>query len=1367
MTDRSDPSFPEQLPERHRADDSGPSGEPADASALDAARELDRRLGRLVDRLANDCMLTDAQRLRRRWQAMRGLRAEAKRGDVQPLTDALLRFDDDLHRARQRRTARVQSIPAIRYPADLPVAARRDEIRAAIRSNQVVVLCGDTGSGKSTQLPKICLEAGRGVAGAIAHTQPRRIAARSVAARVAEELEVTLGGIVGVKTRFDDRTGPNTLLSVMTDGILLAETRNDRELLAYDTIIVDEAHERGLNIDFLLGYLQRLLQRRRDLHLVITSATIDPARFSQHFHDAPMIMVEGRTYPIETRYRPLVTDSETENDVDEEEPVLLDAILNAVDEIDENPRDASVRGGRSDARRDILVFFSGEREIREAAEALRGRQTDSEILPLYARLSAEEQDRVFRPSAKRRIVLATNVAETSITVPGIDAVIDPGLARISRYSPRGRVQRLPIEPVSQASANQRRGRCGRTAPGLCIRLYSEEDFAGRAAFTPPEVLRTNLASVILQMAALGLGRPEHFPFLDPPPQRMILAGYETLVELGAVTTRHELTALGRRMALLPVDPRIARVILASIDERCVEEVLVIAAALSVQDPRDRPADKAQAADFAQLLFRDERSDFLGFIKLWKAWKAKSAELGSSALRRWCREHFLSWLRMREWNDVHRQLRDLVVDRIAPRARGDAKFDPVLADEPDTNAVHRALLAGFVGSVGVKGETNEYRAASGGEFFLHPSSVLSKKLPPWVMAAEIVETSRRFGRLCAKIQPDWIERVAPHLVQKTHSEPHWLRDSGQVAAWERVALGSVTVVPKRRVPFGPVDAVAARDIFIQSALVEGEMRTQGTFLQHNANVRAAIELLQAKGRHGDLLVESEARFAFYDARIPATIHSQPSFEKWRREAEIKDPQVLAMRMEDLIRLGAEAPDASRFPDVLVVEGMGLALSYCHAPGEAEDGVTVRVPVTAANRVDPERLEWLVPGLLEEKIQALLRALPKRLRVRFQPATEFAAGAAETLPFGKGSLTGELACHLSELTGVKIDPVDFELEALPAHFRMRVMVTEGDRVLAENRDAKEVLARYRDRAAQDFQTAIASGALGGRHSALLQRGMTDWTCVALPDEVRFVYGGVPLVGYPCLVDEGATVGLRVLERHDEAVDSHRRGVRRLIALRSKSAFEHHVEFLPSLERLALEFAPLGTASLLKRSLVDLAIELGFLQQAPAIPREPVAFDALVRAGEDRIFDATSQAGQIAEPLLRAFHESARALDGHHPPTWSDAIASMRSELKRMVPPNVLTATPVARLRHLPRYVSALRVRLRRLAGNVERDARLQAELDEWTSRLADVPPNAPPDLVERFRLLLEEFRVQLFASELRTAVPVSPERLAEAWEKLRER
>lgn len=1311
----------------------------------------------LLRRAQERLTAADALRLRRALQGLRSARPDA-------LAAARERFEARLAAATARHAARAASVPAPSYPAELPIAARRAAIVEAIRGNRVVVVCGDTGSGKSTQLPKLCLEAGRGVRGAIAHTQPRRIAARSVASRIAEELGVPIGSLVGVKTRFDDRTGPNTLVSVMTDGLLLAETRRDRDLLAYDTVIVDEAHERSLTIDFLLGCLRRLLERRRDLSLVITSATIDPERFSRHFGGAPIVLVEGRAYPIETRYRPLGADL-PEGERDEDDPDVLAAILAAIDEIDESPRDAASR-----RLRDVLVFLSGEREIREAAEALKGRRDAGEILPLYARLSAEEQDRVFRSSPKRRIVLATNVAETSITVPGIDAVVDPGLARISRYSPRGRVQRLPVEPIAQASADQRRGRCGRTGPGLCIRLYSEADYAARPRFTPPEILRTNLASVILQMASLGLGEPEEFPFLDPPPARLVAAGYDALVELGAMTRRRELTPLGRRMAELPVDPRLARMLLASIEERCAEEVLVIVAVLSVQDPRERPGsgrgdERADAAALAQLRFRDERSDFLGFLALWKAWREKSAELGSSALRRWCREHALSWLRMREWTDVHRQLRDVLRERILPKLGGERPPETAVADP---NAIHRALLAGLVANIGKLGDDGEYRGPNGGQFRLHPSSVLAKRSPPWVMAAEIVETSRRFARICARIQSDWVERVAPHLCQRATSEPHWLRDAQQVAAWERVSLGSLTVVPRRRVPFGPIDPAAARDIFIQSALVDGELRTKGTFLERNARLREELARKGAKGRHAVPLVEADRLHAFYDERIPADIHSGPSFESWRRRIERSEPDRLLMRPADLLRSDAPTVDEAAFPDELACGPATLALSYRHAPSEAEDGVTVRVPLAALGALDLDRLEWLVPGLLVEKLIALLRGLPKRLRVRFQPAADFAAGAAEEMPFGVGSLRAAFARHLRALTGVAIEASDFDSAALPPYLVARLeIVGDDERVIAAGRDAERLVARHRGAASIDLRRAVAEDP---RARAWMREGLRDFEVEEIPETLAIELARRVVVVHPALEEVGlgreASASIVVLESAAAASAAHRRGVRRLLAIRLRSALEHHLEYLPSFEATALAYAPLGDRETLLDRLVLLAVEFAALEPLERAggrpPRSAAEFARIAREAEAACFAAARDAGELASRILLGRQETATLLDAPSPAAWGTAIAAMRSDLARLVDRDVLATRPLVLLRETPRHLAAIRSRLRRLPNGVERDARSAEEIAAWRSRLARLPATTPQAMRTRLELLVEEYQVQRFAGELRTAVPVSAERLEAAFQ-----
>jgi len=825
----------------------------------------------------------------------------------------MARLEADITSSQARCRARQRALPRPEFPGDLPIVEHRRNIADAIARHQVIVVCGETGSGKSTQLPKMCLEAGRGAAGLIGHTQPRRIAARSIAARIARELGTPLGDVVGYKVRFSDRTRPDAFIKVMTDGILLAETQGDRSLSRYDTIIIDEAHERSLNVDFLLGYLRQLLPRRPELKLIITSATIDPQRFSEHFDGAPIIEVSGRAHPVDVRYRPLQS-----GDPDELDRDMRQGILAGVDEI------ASVGRG------DVLVFLSGERDIRETAEALRKHHPpNTEILPLYARLSAAEQNRVFEPHPGRRIILATNVAETSLTVPGIRGVVDPGLARMSRYSARSKVQRLPIEPISQASARQRAGRCGRLGPGVCIRLYSEDDYAGREAFTQPEILRTNLASVILQMKALNLGDVAAFPFIDPPRRGMIRDGYETLRELGAFDEKDRLTDIGRRLARLPIDPRIGRMILAADAEGCLAEVLIIGAALSVQDPRERPMDQSDAADEAHGRFVDERSDFLTFLRLWQAYHEQKRHLSWSKLRRWCHEHFLSFLRMREWHDVHQQLRILVTQGgMCPN------------DEPaDEERIHRAILSGLLSSIARRGERHEYDAARGSGYYIFPGSVLFRKTPPWVMAAEIVQTTRRYARCVASVRPQWIERVGGHLVKCEYSEPHWHRASAQVMAFERVTLFGLEIVARRRVPYGPIEPDAAREMFIHHALVEGEYKSDAPFLEHNRRLIEEIRDIEARRRKRDVLVDAQARHAFYDKRLGPQIFSGRSLEHWRVGAEADNPDLLFMTRHDLMLPGAEAADREQFPDELVLGTLRLPLEYRLEPGGEDDGVTV--------------------------------------------------------------------------------------------------------------------------------------------------------------------------------------------------------------------------------------------------------------------------------------------------------------------------------------------------------------------------------------------------------------------------------------------
>src|SRR5262245_61627021 len=1048
----------------------------------------------------------DQHRLRRERDR---LRAQRLRGnDVEAAEKTLA---DRIAASAAARAARAASVPAIRYPDDLPIAQHRDEIRRAIEQHPVVIVCGETGSGKTTQLPKICLEAGRGVAGVIGHTQPRRIAARAVAARIAEELATAPGQLVGYKLRFQDRTRPEGLIKLMTDGILLAETQGDRFLDGYDTLIVDEAHERSLNIDFLLGYLKWLMPRRPDLKIVITSATIDPQRFSRHFGDAPIINVSGRSDPVEVRYRPVELDEEDDETASAEQA----AILAATDEL------------WRDQSGDILVFLSGEREIRETAESLRKHHPQGcEVLSLYSRLSQDEQQRVFRRAGSRRIVLATNVAEACLTVPGIGAVIDTGVARISRYSHRSRLQRLPIEKVSQASANQRAGRCGRTGPGIAIRLYAEEDYLARPAFTEPEIQRTNLAAVILQMHALKLGDIEAFPFVEPPDGRYVRDGQRTLRELGALSEEGELTDTGRQLAKLPLDPRLGRILLAGAQEHALEEIAIIASALSVPDPRDRPADKQTQADQKHAPLRDEQSDFLSLLKLWKAWNEQRAHLSRARLRAWCKENFLSYLRLIEWHDVHGQVMEVVKGELAltPNTKP-AEYAPI----------HRALLAGLLSQVAQRKEQGEYLGANGTKLFIHPGSGQFKARPPWITSAEQVQTTKVYARTVARIDPAWVEQVGAHLIRRQHYEPHWERRAARAAIYERTTLFGLTLTSGRSVPYERIDPKAARELFIRHALVLMEYDSRAPFFEHNLKLLEDTEYLQQKGRRVDLLGDEEQLYAFFDAKIPEGISTGAAFEKWRREAEKKEPKLLWLTQRDIAPGDAEL-DGKRFPDHLSAGPLVVQLRYRFEPGNEDDGVSALIPLHVLNQLPDEPFEWLVPGLLDEKVEALIRSLPKNLRVHFVPVPEAVAKALPYIDAGSGSLHAQLAAALLRTYGVQVPRDAFREELLPPHLRINYVLVD---------DANKVLARSRSLPAlRDLHSGTAQREYAKQSE--LTTGARSWIFGDLPEKQDAAPGARKQVGYPALVDEGDSVGLRVYATPPEARHSHERGTARLIRL-----------------------------------------------------------------------------------------------------------------------------------------------------------------------------------------------------------------------------
>ncbi|HZB34379.1 MAG TPA: ATP-dependent RNA helicase HrpA, partial [Streptosporangiaceae bacterium] len=1081
-----------------------------------------------------EVMLRDQHRLRRRVEGVRKIK-EARAKDK-----VLAEIAGEVAAAEQRVADRRAAVPAITYPPELPVAQKRDEILAAIRDHQVVIVAGETGSGKTTQLPKICLELGRGVLGTIGHTQPRRLAARTVAARIAAELDTELGGAIGWKVRFTDQVGDGTLVKLMTDGILLAELQQDRMLRQYDTLIIDEAHERSLNIDFILGHVRQLLPRRPDLKVIITSATIDPERFSRHFGDAPIIEVSGRMYPVEVRYRPLVATEEGEEDRDQ-----IQAIGDAV-------RELSAEG-----RGDILVFLSGEREIRDTADALgKMNLSGTEVVPLFARLSAAEQYRVFQPHRGRRIVLATNVAETSLTVPGIKYVIDPGTARISRYSHRTKVQRLPIEAISQASADQRKGRCGRTSDGICVRLYAEDDFAARPEFTDPEIVRTNLASVILQMTAARLGDIETFPFIDPPDRRNIKDGLQLLHELGALEEGGRITPLGRTLVQLPVDPRLARMIVAAGDNGCVREVLVIAAALSIQDPRERPADRQQAADEKHRRFADPSSDFLAYLNLWRYLRDKQQELSGSQFRRLCKTEFLHYLRVREWQDLYTQLRQVA-------GRLGVKVETAPAD-PDK--IHISLLAGLLSHIGLMDpERREYEGARGARFAIFPGSALFKKPPRWVMSAELVETSRLWARVNARIQPEWVEPLAGHLVKRSYSEPHWEKARGAVMAVEKVTLYGVPIVAARKVDYGRIDPALSRELFIRHALVEGDWDTRHRFFHDNRRLLGEVEELEHRARRRDILVDDETLFDFYDRRVPADVVSARHFDGWWRKARAREPRLLTFDPGMLVNAAAGEISEADYPDFWRQDGLRLRLTYRFDPGGSEpgadaDGVTVHIPLSVLNQVRAEGFDWQIAGLREELVTELIRSLPKAIRRSFVPAPNFAKAVLGRVTPRQGPILDAIAKELRSMGGPVISRESWDLARVPDHLKITFRVVDGDRTIAEGKD----LAALKRRLAPEVRATLSHAG-----TDIERRGLREWSIGALPRS--YEHGGMK--GYPALVDEGDSVAVRVLASEAEQRQAMWRGTRRLLLLNAPSPMRLIQRRLTNQAKLALSHNPHG--------------------------------------------------------------------------------------------------------------------------------------------------------------------------------------------------
>jgi len=1235
----------------------------------------------------------------------------------------------------------------IKYP-DLPVSDRREEIAHAIQNNQVVVIAGETGSGKTTQLPKICLELGLSENGLIGHTQPRRLAARTVAARIAEELESELGQLVGYQVRFHDQVSDASKIKLMTDGILLAETQHDRLLKKYSVLIIDEAHERSLNIDFLLGYISQILPKRPDLKLIITSATIDLERFSQHFNHAPIIEVSGRTFPVDMLYRPL---HELE-EADEKEQDLQQGILAAVDELVTIDRQK-----RSGGPGDILVFLPGEREIRETAESLRKAELrDTEIIPLYARLSLAEQNRVFHEQRKtgRRIVLATNVAETSLTVPGIRYVIDPGVARISRYSYRSKVQRLPIEAISQASANQRAGRCGRVAAGVCIRLYSEEDFKSRPAFTDAEIRRTNLAAVILSMLQLKLGDISRFPFIDPPDSRFINDGFKLLEELKAVDDKRHMTRIGRDLARLPVDPRIGRMLLEGVKLGVLREVMIIASALSVQDPRERPHDKRQAADEKHKLFADDDSDFMTLVKLWELYEEQRQALSQGQLRKWCQKHFISWVRMREWRDLHRQL------HLSCRELGyrDSSVGEVSAPA-DYASIHRSLLAGLLSHIGFKQEKGEYLGARNRRFWIFPGSNLFKKNPKWIMAAEMLETSRLYAHQVAKIEPQWIEQPASHLIKKSWMEPHWEQKRAQVVATEQVTLFGLIIVPRRKVHYGSIDPVASHEIFIRSALVEGEYTTRASFFAHNRALLESVEGLEAKSRRRDLLVDEESLYQFYADKLEALgggrIVNGQGFEHWRKEVEKKDPEALFMTQEDILQRSAGHITEQAYPDHLLMGDVRFQLNYHFEPGVENDGVTIDVPLALLSTLSVQRLDWLVPGMLADKVTALLRGLPKAIRKHFVPVPNYVEAFCEAVSFAQGDLFEALSHKLLRMTGTRVDADVLRQIELDVHHRFNIRVLdEAGKVLGAARDWEVLLKRYARRAEQVLQSSPSD--TWGR------KGLVSWDFTELPQSIMLKQaGGIEIEVYPALVDRGTSVDLQVFSRQSEAKQHNIRGVARLYLLGARDQARFAQRKMPHLNDAVM----LSSQVFDRKHLEDEVLLAAVMRCAglhESLPRDAAAFKLRFDKVKGELYGVAEKVAAFTCNCHRTWHQINKLLSGRVSLETVPVLNDIKGQLARLFSRHYLTNTAPEWLEQYPRYLQAILIRLEKYQRDLRQNCLQSEDLQQWWQQYekrfeqARVAGNVSEQLLE-FRWLLEEYRVSLFAQQLGTRQSVSSKRL----------
>lgn len=1299
----------------------------------------------------DNIMQSDQHRLLRR---LRELEQQHKKN--QDIAGKFASWQEQVARSAARVAARAAEVPdPIIFP-ELPVSEKREEIAELIRNHQVVVLAGETGSGKTTQLPKICLDIGRGVKGMIGHTQPRRIAAHSVASRIAEELQSPLGEKVGYQVRFSDQSTDNTLVKVMTDGILLAEIQNDRYLSRYDTLIIDEAHERSLNIDFLLGYLKQLLPKRPDLKLIITSATIDVQRFSEHFDGAPVIEVSGRTFPVDVWYRPLLARNEDEADQDQ-----YTAIVDAVNEILTHEKGSGKnRGG------DILVFLSGEREIREAADALRKAQINHlEVLPFYARLSMAEQQRVFSAHTGRRIVLATNVAETSITVPGIRYVIDPGYARISRYSYRTKVQRLPIEPVSQASANQRKGRCGRVSEGICIRLYSEDDFLSRSEFTDAEILRTNLAAVILQMLQMRMGDIEAFPFLDAPDHRLINDGFKLLEELQAVNPQQRLTPVGQKLAQVTVDPRLARMLLAAGALGCVSEVLLIVSALSVQDPRERPADKQTQADQQHARFRVENSDFLAYVSLWNYLEEQRQQLSQNQLRKLCKKEFISYLRWREWRDIHHQLKLLLKNLDLKENQEPANYE----------SVHKALLTGLLGNLGFNIEAREYLGARNRRFAIFPGSTQAKKTPKWLMAAELIETSKLYAHQVAKIEPEWALDAADHLVKRHYFEPYYDSRSGQVMGYEKVALYGLTLIEKRRISYSHVDPALCRELFIRAALVEGQYGEHpkrkhqknplNDFFTHQQQLLKDLDDLEQKSRRRDILVDEQVLFDFYDERIPEKVINLAGFEAWRKTEEQKNPQLLFIERHHLMRHGADDVTEAQFPAELEWRGMVFPLSYHFEPGHKDDGVSIHVPVSVLHEVPEHRLEWLVPGMLREKCIALVKALPKTLRKHFVPVPDVVDKALLAMTVDNISLTEALAHQLKRQKGIDIPLEQWSVDQVDDYYRFNIKVVDDKgKTIASQRNLAELREQYRAQVQQNIQSAATT---------IERDGIESWDFSTFEPVVTLRRSGINIRAYAALVDKRDSVALQIIDNPLQASVLSRRGIARLIALDLKQPVKYLQKELLKGQELALTVANMGRREEVADELIIASIVYLALSDISRLPLSRHDFEQCVATAQEKLIITAQEVASRLLDALRLLVEVRKQLKQlKNRIELAFTLSDINNQLNQLFYPGTVYDTPFEWLEQYSRYLKGIQARLEKAILNPQKDRltiaalnNARQRLDDWLEKEGAYELVYNPHLLE-YRWALEELRISLFAQTLKTRFPISSKRLDKLWQNVKD-